>query len=108
MRVLSIVHQGDAGPGVFSEAIKAHGVEHDQWLIAEDDAPPDEPYGYDAVMTFGGAMNFDQEDDHAWLRPEKELLAELLHRETPLLGVCLGSQLLAEAAGGQPQPPARP
>jgi GMP synthase (glutamine-hydrolysing) len=108
VRVLSIVHQRDAGPGVFAEAIKAHGVEHDEWLIAEDEIPPAQPYGYDAVMTFGGAMDVDQEDGHAWLRPEKELLAELLYRETPLLGVCLGSQLLAEAAGAQPERLAAP
>jgi GMP synthase-like glutamine amidotransferase len=103
VRVLSIVHQPDAGPGVFAEAIEAHGVEHHQWLIAAEAEPPDEPFSYDAVMTFGGAMNCDQEDRYGWLRPEKELLTELLERETPLLGVSLGSQLLAEAAGAPPE-----
>ena len=38
MRVLSIVHQRDAGPGVFSDALEAHGVEHDEWPIAENEA----------------------------------------------------------------------
>ena len=39
--------------------------------------------------------------------PEKEFLREALDRGTPILGVCLGSQLLAEAAGAAPSPHAR-
>jgi GMP synthase-like glutamine amidotransferase len=100
MRVLAIVHQRDAGPGVFAEEMDARGVSLDQWLIARADEPPADPFGYDAVMTFGGAMNTHEEEKHPWLRREKELLAELLERGVPLLGACLGTQLLAEAAGG--------
>jgi GMP synthase (glutamine-hydrolysing) len=64
-------------------------------------APPLD--GYDAVMVFGGAMNVDEEDRLDWLRPEKALLREVLERRLPVLGVCLGSQLLAEAAGATPR-----
>jgi GMP synthase (glutamine-hydrolysing) len=59
-------------------------------------------------MVFGGAMNVDDEDEHLWLRPEKEILAGLVAAERPLLGVCLGTQLLAEAAGGSAQRAAEP
>jgi GMP synthase (glutamine-hydrolysing) len=100
MRVLSIVHQADAGPGVFGEELAARGVEHVELLIAEQPEPPADPFSYGAVMTFGGAMNTHDGDDHSWIAREKELLAELLERGTPLLGACLGTQLLAEAAGG--------
>jgi GMP synthase-like glutamine amidotransferase len=100
MRALAISHQRDAGPGVFAEAIAAAGHELDLWLMAEQADPPADPFGYDAVMTFGGAMNVDQPDEHAWMRPEKELLAGLIGAGVPLLGVCLGSQLVCEAAGG--------
>ena len=100
MRVLSINHQRDAGPGVFADAIAASGGELDQWFRAETDAPPADPAGYDAVMTFGGSMHADQEDTHAWIATEKALLRDLLERGTPLLAVCLGAQLLSEAAGG--------
>ena len=51
-------------------------------------------------------MHADQEDRHPLARDQKALLAELLERGIPLLGVCLGSQLLAEAAGAAPQRPA--
>ena len=72
--------------------------------MAEQASPPREPDGYDAVLSFGGAMHVDQEDRHPWLRKEKALLAELLERRVPLLGVCLGAQLLAEAAGAPAAP----
>lgn len=108
MRLLSISHQRDAGPGVFCEAIAAAGVELDEWFIAERDAPPADPLGYDAVMSFGGAMHAHQEDEHPYLAEEKALLRELLRYETPLLAVCLGAQLLSEAAGGHAHLAPRP
>jgi len=99
MRVLAIVHQGDAGPGVFADAMRSGGVQLDTWLPAEEDLPPRDLRDYAAVLTFGGAMHADQESSHPWLADEKALLRELLERGTPLLGVCLGAQLLAAAAG---------
>ena len=103
MRALGIVHQRDSGPGVFAEAIDAADGELDAWHIAETDTPPADPLGYDVVFSFGGAMNVDEEDRHPWLRDEKRLLADLLRRGTPLMGVCLGAQLLSEAANGTPR-----
>lgn len=108
MRVLAIVHQRDAGPGVFADEIHARGHQLDEWLISESPHPPTDPLDYDAVMTFGGAMNVDDTEEHAWLESEKELLADLLHRGTPLLGLCLGGQLLAEAAGAEPHRASEP
>jgi len=108
MRVLAIVHQLDAGPGVFADAIRARGVELDSWLRAEADAPPREPSDYDAVFIFGGAMHADHEDQHPWLAEEKALLSDLLERRVPMLGVCLGAQLIAEAAGVPAQRASQP
>jgi GMP synthase-like glutamine amidotransferase len=107
LRVLAIVQQADAGSGVFAEAAAARGDELDEWLIA-DGEPPADPLGYDAVMVFGGSMNVDQEGEHPWLGSQKQLLRDLLAAETPLLGVCLGAQLLAGAAGESPRRAPRP
>lgn len=103
MRVLAIVHQRDAGPGVFGEAIEEVGGELDEWTLAERPQPPADPLGYDAVLVLGGAMNVDEEERHGWIAEEKALLRELLAREVPLLGLCLGGQLVAEAAGAEPR-----
>src|SRR6476646_5401210 len=46
-------------------------------------------------------MNVDEEGRHGWIAEEKALLRELLTREVPLLGLCLGGQLVAEAAGAE-------
>lgn len=108
MRALAIVHQRDAGPGVFTESMRGRGVQLDCWLPAESDEPPADPAGYDAVLTLGGAMHADEEDRHRWLADEKALLAELVGNGTPLLAVCLGAQLLADAAGGTARRAAQP
>ena len=99
MRCLAIVHERDTGPGVFAEAMQARGVELDQWFIAESLQPPADPFGYEAVFSFGGEMNPDQDDKHEWMAPERRLLGELLDRGVPLMGSCLGTQLLGQAAG---------
>lgn len=101
MRALAVVHQRDAGPGVFTEPIRAAGVELDEWLPPESTEPPRPLEAYGAVLTFGGAMHADQDANNPWLRAEKHVLAETLERGTPLLGVCLGAQLVAAAAGGR-------
>ncbi|HEY5941612.1 MAG TPA: type 1 glutamine amidotransferase [Solirubrobacterales bacterium] len=108
MRVLAIVHQRDAGPGVFADAIRDAGGELDEWTLSERPNPPADPLGYDAVLVLGGAMNVDEVERHTWIAEEKALLRELLEREVPLLGLCLGGQLVAEAAGARPRRAVRP
>src|SRR5215218_5141749 len=101
MRILAIVHQRDAGPGVFAEAIAGAGGELDEWTLAERPQPPADPFGYDGVFVLGGAMNVEEGGRHGWIAEEEALLRELLAREVPLLGLCLGGQLLAAAAGAE-------
>ena len=100
MRVLHVVHQDSAGPGVFAEVSQERGDAVDTWSPLEEGPPA--VGAHDAVFVFGGAMNVDQEAEHEWLVPEKAWLSELVDRRVPVLGMCLGSQLLAEAAGASP------
>jgi GMP synthase (glutamine-hydrolysing) len=100
VRVLNVVHQLDAPAGVFGEAVEAAGHELVHWLAPQ--SPPPSLDGIGAAMVFGGAMNVDEEQANPWLGAEKALLCELLERGVPTLGVCLGSQLVAEAAGARP------
>ena len=98
MRVLSIVHGSDARSNLFERVAQQRGHELEEWSLAWEQPPPRPVDSYDAVMVFGGAMHADQDDTHPWLRDETMLLQELLDRGVPVLGVCLGAQLLAKAA----------
>jgi GMP synthase-like glutamine amidotransferase len=106
VRVLAIVHQRDAGPGVFAEAAAAAGHEMVEWVPSEARSPDADAWG--ATIVLGGAMDVDQEDEHPWLRDEKRLLGKLVEERAPVLGVCLGAQLLAEVAGGAAERAERP
>jgi GMP synthase (glutamine-hydrolysing) len=108
VRVLAIVHDADAGPGVFGEAVAACGGELDHWDLPRGAPSPRDPREYDAVLSLGGAAHPDQEAVHPWLRTEVSLLGELLAAGTPLLGVCLGAELMATAAGGGARAMRRP
>ncbi|HEY0278469.1 MAG TPA: type 1 glutamine amidotransferase [Solirubrobacterales bacterium] len=108
MRVLAIVHQRDAGPGVFGEAIRARGGSLDEWLLPETEEPPGDPLGYDAVFVLGGSMNVDEGDEHRWIGGERGLLGRLFERRVPLIGLCLGGQMVASAAGAVPRRAPRP
>jgi GMP synthase (glutamine-hydrolysing) len=92
VRVLSIVHELDAGAGVFGA--------FPTWVPGRQPAPSVEDV--DALMIFGGSMHVDQNNEHRWMDPEKQFIRDALVHGTPMLGVCLGSQLLAEAAGARP------
>ncbi len=85
---------------MFAEAADALGHELVEWVPSE--GPPPGLDGFGAAMVFGGAMNVDEEDEHRWLPGEKRFLGGLLDRRMPVLGVCLGAELLAEAAGAEP------
>jgi GMP synthase (glutamine-hydrolysing) len=108
VRVLAIVHELDAGPGVFGEAIRQRGAELDEWVLPETDEPPADPLGYDAAFVLGGSMNVDEGERHGWLGTEREVIGHLLERRVPLMGLCLGGQMLAAAAGAVPRRAARP
>jgi GMP synthase-like glutamine amidotransferase len=48
----------------------------------------------------GGPMSVNDEADYPWLKAEDRILKEALALDVPTLGICLGSQLIAKAAGG--------
>jgi GMP synthase-like glutamine amidotransferase len=106
MNVLSIVHGPNVGAEVFADAVRTGGHAHLEWSPQSGMVPRLEEAG--AVLVFGGSMHVDQEDEHPWLRVEDDLLRRALDAGTPVLGICLGAQLLAKAAGAWVGPAAQP
>ena len=105
MRILALINHAVAGPGVFADEVRRRGHELDQWEAAEGPLPRPLP-AYDAILAFGGGMQVDDEDQHPWLRQAFDVLADAIAGSVPVLGVCLGAQMLARVTGGTVGPAA--
>lgn len=75
-------------------------------LSKNDPLPPlDEVSG---VITMGGPMSAYDKPEHSWIEKEEAFLREAHERNIPILGICLGGQILAQAFGAKihkaPQP----
>jgi GMP synthase (glutamine-hydrolysing) len=107
VRVLSVTHGPSVPGGVFDDVAEAAGHELERWVVPLGGAPqPAASYG--AIMVFGGSMHPDQDEEHGWLEREEAFLRDALARDVPVVGVCLGAQMLARAAGSWIGPASEP
>jgi GMP synthase (glutamine-hydrolysing) len=107
VRVLSVTHGPNVLGGVFDETVESEGHALERWSPPLGGAP--QPAGsYDAVLVFGGSMHPDQDERFPWLETEAAFLRDVLAEGVPAIGVCLGAQLLARAAGSWVAPAQRP
>jgi GMP synthase (glutamine-hydrolysing) len=98
VRVLSLTHGPSVPGGVFEEVVEAAGHRLERWDVPARNAPG-RAAAYDAVLAFGGSMHPDEHDRHDWLATEEAFLREVLTEGVPVVGVCLGAQMLARATG---------
>lgn len=93
-----LTHVDFEGPAAIGDRATAAGLTvrvHELWR--EPTLP--EPGDIGRLVVMGGPMGANDDDDHPYLPAERALLRSLVDRGTPLLGVCLGAQLLAAALG---------
>ena len=58
----------------------------------------------DLIIAMGGPMSVNDESRLPWLRAEKQFLRDAVARGVPVIGVCLGAQLIASALGARVRP----
>ena len=104
MNVLAVIHGANCRSGVFGEAAEEAGHRLEEWSLAWGTPPPRPIDDYGAILVLGGSMHADQDDRHPWLREENLFIERLLDRRVPMLGVCLGVQLIAKAVGASVYP----
>lgn len=96
--VLIIQHTATEGPGYFSEFLERYAI---PWRIINIDAGealPDMLNGYSGLCLMGGPMSVN--DDLPWIPLELALIRQAVTRGVPVVGHCLGGQLLSKAMGG--------
>jgi GMP synthase (glutamine-hydrolysing) len=104
VNVLAVIHGTNARGGVFEEVVRAAGHRYEEWSLAWRSPSPKPLEEYGAVLVFGGSMHADQDHHHPWLRDENTFIQGLLEKHVPLLGICLGIQLIAKAEGAAVYP----
>ncbi|MEA2482328.1 MAG: hypothetical protein QOC55_275 [Thermoleophilaceae bacterium] len=98
-RLVVLQHLDTAFLGGAAAPLRAAGLEVDERDLKRGDPLP-EPGEADAILSLGGDQSVREIDRYPYLLAESELLREEAERGTPILGVCLGGQLLAHALGG--------
>ncbi len=96
-----IQHLDVEGPAQIGRALTAAGVELDIVRTDLGDPVPEDVGGLDALVVMGGPMSATSDEGFPTRRSELALLQRAIRAGTPVLGVCLGAQLLAAAAGGE-------
>lgn len=102
-RFAVIQHIASEGPGLIAAVAPVHGVTLDVRRTDRGERlPPVQEV--DGVVVLGGPMAVYQAQAHPHLADEQALLAEACARDLPVLGVCLGAQLVAAALGARVYP----
>ncbi len=103
MKVLYIQPIGCEGPGIIEETRPKHTqAEIIRPVIGQP--IPSRAAEYAAVIALGGPMGVYEVDQHPWLAVLLELLRQAIEDQVPTLGICLGSQAIAAAAGAHVGP----
>jgi GMP synthase-like glutamine amidotransferase len=90
------------GPAYFASYLERRGMAW-QLVALDEGAPvPRDPRHFSGLVFMGGAMSVN--DDLPWIAPVLELMREALRSDLPLLGHCLGGQLMSRAFGGAVRP----
>jgi GMP synthase-like glutamine amidotransferase len=102
MRVLAFRHVEFESLGWIERAIEEHGIAIDYADLYRPDAPFPALEGYAGMILMGGPMSANDPLDYlGW---ESRAIAQALARNQPMLGVCLGAQLIAKALGARVYP----
>ena len=101
VRVLAIEHEDGTGPGYIGERLRALGAQLDVVRPYRGDPIPETADGYAGLVVLGGTPGPYDDAAAPWLPEVRRLIAVALAEELPLLGICLGGELLAGVAGGK-------
>jgi GMP synthase (glutamine-hydrolysing) len=110
MAIIVFQHSDNGGPGRLGVTLRDHGFSLD---IRRPDKPggkgvPADLDNVHGVVILGGAMNVTDIDKLPWMQEEAAFIRKAHEARLPIVGICLGGQLIAHALGGQVAPREKP
>jgi len=102
MAILVLQHHAVEPPGRLGDILRDHGHRLRIVELFDGDPLPPDLDNVDGVVSLGGPANVG--DDEPWMRGELDLLKAAHEAQLPMVGVCLGAQMIAEALGGEVGP----
>jgi GMP synthase-like glutamine amidotransferase len=109
-KVLVIIPENSAPPALIGEALLENGDSYDAIYPMDRFAShsplsypgfPSEPGDYAGLVMMGGPMSANDTADHAFLQESMALIRSFGLAQKPVLGICLGAQVIARAYGGE-------
>jgi len=94
------------GPGHFAEWLGAHGIRWHLIALDREESVPDDPRSFSGIGMMGGPMSAN--DDRSWNEPLIGMLRDAVVADVPVIGHCLGGQVLAKALGAHVRRTATP
>ncbi|OFZ70938.1 MAG: glutamine amidotransferase [Betaproteobacteria bacterium RBG_16_58_11] len=91
-------HSPTEGPGYFATFLAQHNIPLELIKIDAGDPAPTDVSAYSGLVFMGGPMSVN--DGLPWIASELSLIREAVRQDIPVLGHCLGGQLIAKALGG--------
>ena len=85
-------------PDMFRNMLAGHGFDFSVWSVVDGDFPPG-PGAADGWLITGSKHGV--YEDHPWIPPLEDLIRAIDAQRLPLIGVCFGHQIIAQALGGK-------
>lgn len=98
--ILIFKHVPFEGPGTFREELDKRGLRYREVNLYQGEVPKNLG-GCGGLIIMGGPMNVYEEDKYPFLKEEDGLIKEALSKKIPMIGICLGAQLMAKAGGAK-------
>lgn len=87
--------------GTIANAMSQRGIGYKYVRLFDGEPVPSDPGNYSGLIILGGPMNVYEEDKFPYLKDEDILIKKAVKNDMPVLGICLGGQLIAKATGAK-------
>lgn len=101
MSVVVFQHDPNEDAGRLGQVLRDDGHRLRVIRLDQGQALPPDLDDVDGLISMGGPMSVDQTATYSWLDGEMELIRQAHQRQKPIIGICLGAQLIAKALGGE-------